>query len=88
MSDNGGTEPVNQQLFADLALDNEVLTAHMVGPSVGGREAPIISRMVQDRINEVGNGLRYVVLDFSDVTFINSAGLGACVISRTMMRPM
>jgi anti-sigma B factor antagonist len=77
VSDNG--DQANQQLFASMSLERDVLSVRLVGPSVGGREAPILSKMIQGRINEVAGDLRYVVLDFSDVTFVNSSGLGACI---------
>jgi anti-anti-sigma factor len=76
---DSASESTGQQLFAELRHDGGVLTAVLVGPSVGGREAPIISRMVQDCIQEHAAELRFVVLDFSNISFVNSSGLGACI---------
>jgi anti-sigma B factor antagonist len=68
-----------QQLYADLSLERGVLTARLVGPSIGQREGPVIGGMIETKLSDGGEPVAYVVLDFSDVSYINSAGLGACV---------
>ena len=70
----GGTS-----LFAELSVDRGVLTARLVGPTIGEREGSVIGGMIEAHLDESSDPVAFVVLDFSDVSFINSAGLGACV---------
>lgn len=77
MSDQGQVS--GKQLFADINTEGAVLTARLVGPNMGQREAPIISSMVQEHIAESTTPLRFIVLDFREIEFISSVGLGVCV---------
>ena len=43
--------------------------------------------MIDARLGEMATPPRFVVLDFSDVTYINSAGLGACVMIHRICQP-
>ncbi len=36
-----------EQLFADLSLERGVLTARLVGPSIGEREGEVIAGMIK-----------------------------------------
>ncbi len=68
-----------EQLFADLSLERGVLTARLVGPSIGEREGEVIAGMIQKKLQGT-EPVAYVVVDFSQVSYINSAGLGSCVV--------
>lgn len=71
-------EPNTQSVFAQVSSMNGVLTVRLAGPSVGQREVPIITDLVVPAIDEAvaKRSLRFLVLDLSDVTFVNSMGLG------------
>ena len=79
----GDTAP---DLFATISGDDDVITACLVGPTVGEREAGIIRQMIETRLAEANGPIRFVVLDFTDVAFINSAGLGACIQVRNAVK--
>lgn len=68
-----------EQLFADLSLERGVLTACPVGPSIGEREGEVIAGMIKKKLQGT-EPVAYVVVDFSQVSYINSAGLGSCVV--------
>lgn len=65
--------------FVDLTFQRGVLTARLVGPSVGQREAPIIASEIRRAIERFGRAVRVLVLDLTDVTLICSMGLGMCI---------
>jgi anti-anti-sigma factor len=73
-----GTKP-GTQLYAHCSFQPGALRVELVGPNIEQREAEIIGNMICARIERHAHGLRFVVLDFSDIAFINSAGIGACV---------
>ncbi len=68
-----------KQLFADLSLERGVLTARLVGPSIGEREGEVIAGMIREKLKGT-EPVAWVVVDFSQVSYINSAGLGSCVV--------
>lgn len=63
-------------------LDGDVVTLRPKGPNVGQREAPIIDNDVKPLLARAGSGLKGLVLDLSDVTFMSSMGLGTCIALR------
>lgn len=69
-------EPLTQSVFANIASSDGVLTVHLIGPSIGQREVQIITDMVVPAIEQMGKALRFLVLDLSQITFVNSMGLG------------
>ncbi len=71
--------PEAKQLFAHLSVERGALIVHVVGPNFGEREGPIVQKMIETRLDEEGDDLAYVVLNFADVGFMNSSGLGSCV---------
>ena len=71
-----------KQIYADLSFANGVLTARLEGPNIGDREGQAIAGMIESHIEEQAWTIKAIVLDFSDVKFINSAGLGSCVVIR------
>ncbi len=64
-----------------VAVSNEggVITATIAVAMIEEREATTILENVKSAMNQAGEGLRWVVLDFGAVSFINSSGLAACI---------
>ncbi|MCA9291111.1 MAG: STAS domain-containing protein [Phycisphaerales bacterium] len=67
--------------FVRITEDAGLITAHVVGPSVGQREAPLVQDALADAISRSGR-IRFLVIDLSDVGFLNSMGLGMCIDAR------
>jgi anti-anti-sigma factor len=72
-------ESIGQSLFVRCEETNGHLLAHIVTPSIGQRESPIITNDVSARLGELGSGVKSLVLDFSRVGYINSMGIGMCI---------
>ena len=68
-----------KQLFADLTVDRGVLTARLVGPTLGQREGPVVADMIHTGLESSDEPVGFVVIDCSDIGYISSAGLGSCV---------
>lgn len=66
-------------LFVDVSFCNGTLNASIAGPRIGEREASIVANAVNAKINEFGNKVTSLVLDFTDVRFVSSLGLGMCI---------
>jgi anti-anti-sigma factor len=79
------THAAGQSLFVKCTHRGDVLHAKLAGPAVGQRETPIISQALGLEIDGAAE-LRALVLDFSDVTFLNSMGLGMCIELRGRMQ--
>jgi anti-anti-sigma factor len=75
MSDASG----QSSLFAEVETIAGILTAKLIGPTLGQREVPIITEIVGGKIDSAGGSLRWVVLDLSEIGFMNSMALGMCV---------
>ena len=56
-----------------------MIAAKIVGPIIEANRAQVILDDVGRAIDEAGSGLRFMVLDFDEVTFINSTGIGTCL---------
>ena len=67
-----------EERFAEIIIERGVLTARLTGPSVGQREGEVVAGMIQARL-EGPDAVNSIVLDFTDISFINSAGLGSCI---------
>lgn len=67
--------------FVTQTYHNTTLTVKLTGPTVGNREAPIITEEVQASIDQLGKDhwLKHLVLDLSEVSFMSSVGLGLCI---------
>ncbi len=65
--------------LVDVSSDGGVVTARIVSTTFEERQAMGILEAVKVAMDEAGDGLRYVVLDFGEVNFINSSGLAACI---------
>ena len=68
-----------RSLFVDVSFSNGILKACIVGPRIGEREATIVANAVNGKLNELGGKVRSLVLDFSEIQFISSLGLGMCI---------
>ncbi len=65
--------------YVDVTTDGGVITARICQPNVEEREASIILDRLRAAMEQTGSDLQAVVLDFGEVTFINSSGLAACI---------
>ena len=65
--------------YVDVTSDGGVITARISQPNVEEQEASIILKTVRAAMDQAGDDLRAVVLDFEEVVFINSSGLAACI---------
>ncbi|HRP62281.1 MAG TPA: STAS domain-containing protein [Phycisphaerales bacterium] len=83
----GPGETTSTSLFAKCLLRDGVLMAKLITPSIGQRESPIITQLIATELEAAGtaNPPRALVLDFSQVTFLNSMGLGMCIDLRNRM---
>jgi anti-anti-sigma factor len=72
-------EELKQSLFAELESKSGIITARLIGPSIGQREVPIITDIVGPAIDKSPIGFRWLVLDLSQITFMNSMALGMCI---------
>ncbi len=65
--------------YVDVTTDGGVITARICQPNVEEHEASIILDRLRAAMKQTGSDLQAVVLDFGEVTFINSSGLAACI---------
>ncbi|MDY7109283.1 MAG: STAS domain-containing protein [Planctomycetota bacterium] len=72
----------SESSFVRIAYAGGVLVARLVGPSIGTREATIISRELRGALDTAGDGLRTLVLDMRGVQMMASMGLGMCIDAR------
>ena len=68
-----------RSLFVDVTFANGTLTACIVGPRIGEREASVVAIAINNKLKEYGSKVDNLVLDFSDIQFISSLGLGMCI---------
>ncbi len=66
--------------YASLTFEGVVLTVKPVGPSLGEHEGAVMANLVKEHLEEAAASVRHIVLDFADVSYINSAALGSCVV--------
>jgi anti-anti-sigma factor len=62
-----------------VSCQGGVMKACLVGPRIGEREATVVANAVNAKLKEYGNQVEELVLDFSEVQFISSLGLGMCI---------
>lgn len=65
--------------FVDIRTDQGVITARIAQPNLEEQEASVVLDRVRAAMEQIGAGLHAVVLDFGEVSFINSSGLAACI---------
>ncbi len=68
-----------RSLFVETTFSGGTVHATLVGPRIGEREAAIIANSVNGKLREYGPKVKNLVLDFSEVQFISSLGLGMCI---------
>ena len=68
-----------KSLFVDITYHRGTLKAFIVGPRVGEREATVVANAINAKLKEYGKKVNSLVLDFSDVQFVSSLGLGMCI---------
>jgi anti-anti-sigma factor len=68
-----------RSLFVDITFSNGTMNACIVGPRIGEREASIVANAVNGKLKEYGAKVNNLVLDFSEIQFISSLGLGMCI---------
>ncbi len=84
--DTKNVDDSSEERFAEIIIERGVLTAKLTGPSVGQREGEVVAGMIQARL-EGPDAVNAIVLDFTDISFINSAGLGSCITVRNDAKP-
>jgi anti-anti-sigma regulatory factor len=73
------TEPTRQPRAVEIKAEGDMIAAKIIGPVIEANRAQIIVEDVGKAIDDAASGLRFVVLDFDEVTFVNSTGIGACL---------
>lgn len=68
-----------KSLFVDISFSNGTMNVCIVGPRIGEREATIVANAVNAQLKQCGKKVKSLVLDFSEVQFISSLGLGMCI---------
>ena len=68
-----------RSLFVETTFSGGIVYATLIGPRIGEREAAIIANSVNGKLREYGSKVKSLVLDFSEVQFISSLGLGMCI---------
>ena len=63
----------------DATTVNGVVTARIIGPAVEEHRGKAIVETIFRTIDEAAESVRVLVLDFGNVTFINSSGISCCI---------
>ena len=75
--------PRGSQLHAAEVTTREgVVLARLVGPGIEEHRGEAIVAAVRPAIEQAGDAMRFLVLDFAEVRFINSSGLASCIALR------
>jgi anti-anti-sigma regulatory factor len=72
-------QPARQPRAVEIKADGDTIAAKIIGPVIEANRAQVILDDVGKAIDDAGSGLRFMVLDFDEVTFINSTGIGTCL---------
>ena len=75
---NNGTNQ-RRSLFVDVTVTNGAMKACIAGPRIGEREATIVANAINAQLKESGKKVTSLILDFSEVQFVSSLGLGMCI---------
>ena len=75
---NNGTNQ-RRSLFVDVSVTNGAMKACIAGPRIGEREATIVANAINAQLKESGKKVTSLILDFSEVQFVSSLGLGMCI---------
>ena len=65
--------------LVEMTSGDGVLKATMATPAIGSQEASEIDRTIIAGIKRLGESMRFLVLDLTGVTFMNSMGLGMII---------
>ena len=65
--------------YVSVSKSPRAITARLVAPSVGQREAPIIETEIIDAMTQCDKRSKWLVIDLSAVSVLSSMGLGMCV---------
>jgi len=65
--------------FVSIQTNGDVMNCRAAGPSIGAREAEVISADLCSAIDGHPGKLKAVVFDLSEIEFMNSMGLGMCI---------
>jgi len=68
-----------RSLFVDVSFSRGVLRACLIGPRIGDREATLVANAINAKVKEYKKKMKTLILDFSEVQFISSLGLGMCI---------
>ncbi len=68
-----------RSLFVDVSFANGTMKACIAGPRIGEREASVVAIAINNKLKEKGSKVKNLVLDFNDIQFISSLGLGMCI---------
>ena len=79
VEDSSKTNTSRKSLFVDISFSNGVMNACIVGPRVGEREATVVANALNAQLKEYGDKVTSLVLDFSEIQFVSSLGLGMCI---------
>ncbi len=79
VEDSSKTNTSRKSLFVDISFSNGVMNACIVGPRVGERQATVVANALNAQLKEYGDKVTSLVLDFSEVQFVSSLGLGMCI---------
>ncbi len=63
----------------DATTVNGVVTARIIGPTVEAHRGEAMVETVGRAVDEAAESVRALVLDFGNVTFINSSGIACCI---------
>jgi anti-anti-sigma factor len=67
-----------QPHVVEIKAEGDTVAVKIVGPVIEANRAQMILDDVGRALEAAGSGLRFMVLDFAEVTFINSTGIGIC----------
>ena len=73
------TQSAQQPRAVEIKAEGDTIAAKIIGPVIEANRAQVILDDVGRAIDDAGSGLRFLVLDFDEVTFINSTGIGMCL---------
>ena len=79
-------QPTPQLRAVDVTTGHGVVAAKIVDGAVEAHRAAVILDTVRMAIDEYAGDLRFVVLDFGDVDFINSSGVAAMLELASVVR--
>ena len=65
--------------YVSVTQSGRCITARLVAPSIGQREAPIIENEIIDALKDSEKRTKWLVIDLSAVSVLSSMGLGMCV---------